>query len=429
VASTVRYKAFLSYSTFDDEHLDGFISGLATLISREVHAQTGQEFPIFQDRKDIHWGESWERKIGEALDEVTYLIAFITPKFFTSPYCIEELSRFVERERELSRQDLILPVYLITVRELEGRSGSSNPNTQLIRSRQRWDLRNRRFDGLKHPDLRRVVAELAGSIVESMARTTTEGKFDGVATQAPVSKRSAELLDLIHLPSGSFVMGSDAAEMRLREKPAHRSQIAKGFSIGRFPVTCSQFRVFCEEHRYKTELERRDQPPRHIWKDPGFAQVNDQPAIYVSWYDAVEFCRWLSAAEGKSYRLPTQEEWEYACRADTETTWFCGDYVGDLQSYAWYKDNSSSTRVVGTKSPNPFGLFDMHGNVWEWCSDGYHQYAADGNLTTSINSRYRVAKGGSWVDSARHLRSSFRIRIKPFQACKNLGFRVVREDT
>ena len=147
----------------------------------------------------------------------------------------------------------------------------------------------------------------------------------------------------------------------------------------------------------------------------------------VSWDDAIAFIARLNAQkDGYSYRLPTEAEWEYACRAGTT-----GDYAGDLDAMAWYDKNSGNkTHDVGTKLPNAFGLFDMHGNVWEWCQDWYHDSyngaPTDGSAWLSGGEqKYRVLRGGSWVNVATFLRSANRVWITPDARNNPFGFRVV----
>jgi formylglycine-generating enzyme required for sulfatase activity len=155
---------------------------------------------------------------------------------------------------------------------------------------------------------------------------------------------------------------------------------------------------------------------------------DDLPVENVSWNDAKEFCRKLSQMTGKEYRLPTEAEWEYACRAKTT-----GAYAGDLDAMAWYSKNSDSrTHPVGQKQPNAFGLYDMHGNVWEWCEDVWHDNyngaPDDGRAWVDISARgsYRVVRGGGWNGNAVLCRSAFRVWVTPGGRHVSLGFRLLR---
>ena len=162
------------------------------------------------------------------------------------------------------------------------------------------------------------------------------------------------------------------------------------------------------------------------WED------DDRPVEIVSWNDAQEFCEKLSAlaeerAAGRVYRLPTEAEWEYACRAGTTTAWSFGDAESLLGDFAWFRDNAEeTTHAVGQKKPNAFGLYDMHGNVWEWCSDWHGDYASGSatDPTGPSSGSDRVLRGGSWLNPAGYCRSAFRIRFNQSRRNSNYGFRL-----
>ena len=148
------------------------------------------------------------------------------------------------------------------------------------------------------------------------------------------------------------------------------------------------------------------------------------------------FCKKLSAREGNTYRLPTEAEWEYACRAGTETAWSFGDDEKELGDYAWYIENAGNidqkfAHQVGLKEPNAFGLYDMHGNPWEWCHDyygeDYYKQSSEKDPTGPTSGSARVVRGGSWVLSSRATRSALRFSILPDDRYAYYGFRVVRE--
>jgi sulfatase modifying factor 1 len=172
------------------------------------------------------------------------------------------------------------------------------------------------------------------------------------------------------------------------------------------------------------------------WKGTQYVKEGpDYPASYVSWDDAVEFCKKLSEKEGKTYRLPTEAEWEYACRAGTETAWSFGDDEKVLGDYAWYEKNTDNvgTRYahpVGLKKPNGFGLYDMHGNDWEWCLDYYYGDYKDSpekDPQGPGSGSSRVLRGGSWDDYSRGTRSAYRSWGDADDRRYNSGFRLVRE--
>jgi len=153
----------------------------------------------------------------------------------------------------------------------------------------------------------------------------------------------------------------------------------------------------------------------------------------VSWNDAVEFCRKLSAQEGEEYRLPTEAEWEYACRAGTTTTYSFGNNESQLRKYAWYSDNSDdTTHVVGEKLPNAWGLYDMHGNVWEWCQDWHAAYGSENGLidpTGPASGDRRVLRGGAFSRQPKDVRAARRNVTNHLPSVRRYydsGFRLAR---
>jgi formylglycine-generating enzyme required for sulfatase activity len=153
--------------------------------------------------------------------------------------------------------------------------------------------------------------------------------------------------------------------------------------------------------------------------------------VCINWHDAKAFAAWLSKKVGKTYRLLTEAEREYAARAKTATRYSFGDDEARLSQYAWYQANSGgATHPVGEKKPNAFGLFDMHGNVWAWCEDtwhsSYHGAPNDGSAWQTGDTALRVLRGGSWYRNANGLRSAFRIKLSPDGRYSDVGFRVAR---
>jgi formylglycine-generating enzyme required for sulfatase activity len=238
------------------------------------------------------------------------------------------------------------------------------------------------------------------------------------------------------IPAGEFLMGSPESDRDAyeNEKPQHRVWITQPFYLGIHPVTRGQFQRFVEATRYQTDAEKDGQgkwgqDPKFTWRSPGFDQTDDHPVVNVSWNDATAFSAWLSRQEGQEYRLPTEAEWEYACRAGTTTRLSFGDDEDALGQYAWYAANSKDqTHPVGEKKPNAFGLYDMHGNVWEWCWDGYD--AAYYQKSPAVDPRGpdpasdRVFRGGSQNNEPRYARSAYRYGFEPDTRHDYLGFRL-----
>jgi formylglycine-generating enzyme required for sulfatase activity len=206
------------------------------------------------------------------------------------------------------------------------------------------------------------------------------------------------------------------------EGPEHEVEITRPFYMGITEVTVGQFRQFVEAQKYDVGDDD--------WKKTGPESSDDCPVVFVSWYNAVDFCNWLSAREGKKYRLPTEAEWEYCCRAGKAGARYCfGNKDERLENYAWYKDNSDGrAQRVGQLSPNAWGLYDMHGNAWEWCQDNFDQnYYRNSPVKDPPggDGAERTVRGGSWYWAPEFCRSAFRHFVAPGQRYSDLGFRVV----
>ena len=253
-------------------------------------------------------------------------------------------------------------------------------------------------------------------------------------------------MTLVLIPAGAFLMGSiDTDPMAARdERPQHRVRFARPFYLGAHEVTVRQYRAFVVATGYRTEAEAGgaggfvyDRERGEIRQDPSFTwrhpddragPADDEPVVQVTWNDATAFCDWLTRREGRSYRLPTEAEWEYACRAGRTTRWSSGDDPASLDAYAWTVRNAGGIpHPVGRKRPNAFGLHDMHGNVWEWCLDGYGPYPAEGVVdgSAAAGGRERVLRGGSWDwDDLARTRAAARLDSRPDYADFTYGFRV-----
>jgi formylglycine-generating enzyme required for sulfatase activity len=222
--------------------------------------------------------------------------------------------------------------------------------------------------------------------------------------------------EMVDIPAGKFNMGSNENE---NEKPIHEV-IVPAFQIGKYPITQAQYQAVMGYN-----------PSR-------FSGNPQNPVETINWFDAQEFCEKLSQLTGKNYRLPTEAEWEYACRAGTKTRFSFGDDENQLGDYAWFDGNSNNTtHPVGEKQPNPWGIYDIHGNVWEWCADQYHESYArkpdnikengsiawrDNNIT---NNSSIIRRGGSWGSYPGNCRSVSWDRYVADDYSNDLGFRVV----
>jgi formylglycine-generating enzyme required for sulfatase activity len=296
-------------------------------------------------------------------------------------------------------------------------------------------------------------------------------------------------MQFVLVPAGEFLMGSDETPESLAhaysgyevsrflkladEAPVHRVRITRDFYLGRHEVTVGQFRRFLAASGYVPEsiadgtggygynasydpantvrgdaFEGRD--PKYSWRNPGFAQGDDHPVVNVTWNDAVALSRWLSQKEGVTYRLPTEAEWEYACRSGTRTRYFNGDDPAGLAQIAnsfdadaavnWQRwqsfaltahDGHAFTAPVGQFSPNAFGLHDMLGNAWEWVSDWHaDDYYAKSPLNDPqgpATGEVKVRRGGSWHTWSFYARCAFRNWNTPQTRYTLVGMRLLRE--
>ncbi|MFM7111588.1 MAG: formylglycine-generating enzyme family protein [Planctomycetota bacterium] len=304
-----------------------------------------------------------------------------------------------------------------------------------------------------------------------MAATVVSWAFcpESSIAQAPSATAYKETIsgtkvafEMLPIPGGKFSMGTADSETGRSpdEGPRHEVEL-KPFWMGKCEVTWDEFDAY-----WKSEDQpqaRGDEPaalkadaitrPTPAYADETFGHGrDDNPVICITHHTAMEYCRWLSRKTGKWYRLPTEAEWEYACRAGTNTAYSFGDDKSKLGEHAWFADNSEElAHKVGKKKPNPWGLHDMHGNVMEWCVDHYEKDAysrfAMGKLSVRpvlVPSEKRfshVARGGSWADKPEFLRSGARrgsdkswIRLDPqrpqsiwwLTSAEFVGFRIVR---
>lgn len=312
---------------------------------------------------------------------------------------------------------------------------------------------------------------------------------------APVIEKFPQLIEntlgmkFVLLPAGDFMMGSEesvdvlARDYPLLERkrflelvdeaPLHRVRISRRFYLGQYEVTVGQFRRFVEASGYRPEAEadgtggygyNRDYEPEnpirgdafegrnpaYSWRNPGFVQGDDHPVVNVSWNDALAMSRWLSEKEGVQYRLPSEAEWEYAARAGTRTRYHSGNDVISLLKIAnlfdadasknWQKwqhhalnghDGFAFTAPAGSFAPNAFGLYDMHGNVWEWCADWYdeHYYSKSplNDPPGPQSGNVRVRRGGSWHTWPFYVRSSYRNWNSASTRYTLVGIRLLRE--
>ncbi len=278
-----------------------------------------------------------------------------------------------------------------------------------------------------HVELRTPSALLSRSQVDSLNSYLKEQRrpVGGANLQAPV--RTFDLGSGIHLefvliPAGTFRMGSPVSEEGHNDDEVeHAVTMSRPLYIGRYPVTQAQYEAV-------------------VGTNPSYFLGPNQPVEMVSWFDAVSFCELLAERYGKLFRLPTESEWEYSCRAGTTTAFHVGDAITVEQANfdgrlglgsAQAGCSRRSTTSVDAFGPNPWGLYDMHGNVWEWCADWYGAYPMEGVTDPSgpAAGDIRILRGGSWFHSAADARSAQRDALDPGRRHSLYGFRVVFHET
>jgi formylglycine-generating enzyme required for sulfatase activity len=245
-------------------------------------------------------------------------------------------------------------------------------------------------------------------------RNYKDGKEDGKWTYWNEDGREIFPIipEFVAVKGGTFQMGSNSG--RIDEKPVH-SVTVSDFNISKTEVTFEQYDAFCD-------AIGRDKPD-----DEGWGRGN-RPVIYVDWQDAFDYCEWMSKTTGKTYRLPTEAEWEYAARGGSKSKGYTYSGGNNLYAVAWYDNNSrDKTHPVAQKQPNELGLYDMSGNVYEWCSDWYGDYSSSPQTDPqgSNSEEYRVLRGGGWLHHDSGCRVAFRLGYSPDGRYNFYGFRLV----
>ena len=241
--------------------------------------------------------------------------------------------------------------------------------------------------------------------------------------------------EMVVVPDGKFKMGSPKGQAE--ERPQHVITIKSSFAVSIAPIARGEFADFITASKYKIEsgafVRKNDgnwgEDPSKSWRDPGFKQDDDHPVVCVNWHDAQAYVAWLrERSGGRAYRLLSEAEWEYCCRAGTTTAYSSGKNISD--AHANFGLSSNGTTSVTTFPPNPWGLRDMYGNVWEWREDSWHSSykgaPADGSVWPGGDTSSRVLRGGSWDDDPRNLRSACRSGVRPGIRNSYFGFRIAR---
>ena len=253
-----------------------------------------------------------------------------------------------------------------------------------------------------------------------------------------------EAVEMVMVKGGSFFQGSPNSELgREDDERQHKVTLTRDFWIAKTPVTVGQFRRFVFETKYKTEAEtgksggfglvgeKIEQSPELNWRNPGYSVTDQHPVSIITLADAIAFNEWLSKKSGRDIQWPSESQWEFACRGGTETRFYSGDSEADLDTIAWYKKNAKTPMPVAQKNANSLGLFDMCGNVYQWCGDIYEPYVTGDstdpqNRKATDNQPQRVVlRGGSFARDAIRCRSAERYRADKGTRNVENSFRVV----
>lgn len=293
-----------------------------------------------------------------------------------------------------------------------------------------------------------ILAVLHAAFQAAASQASASGKSDPAKSPATLvlDLGGGVKLELVRIPAGKFTMGLSKAERTVDDRPdehlPREATIPEDFYLGKFEVTRGQYRRFIEASGHKSggggsgwNVKRREfDYGRYSWDKPGFEQTDEHPAVCIPWRDAVAFCKWLAATTGREARLPTDAEWEYACRAGTTTRFSWGDKLDDAKTQANLADRTLKARFnkllgnpawddgfaftgpVGSFKPNAFGLHDMHGNATEWCNDPIPP--GPGGI------QWRIARGGGFLSIPDLARSGFQLRSGMDEHHASYGLRV-----
>jgi len=384
---------FLSYARADQARAKPLAAALAR-----------QGWSVFWDLT-IPPGKTWHEVIEDELVQARCVVVAWSQAALQSRWVREEAEEGLNR-------NILLPVLLDAARPPLGFRSIQAENLA------HWD------GGLDAPAFQRLAGAI-GDLLGTPANTAAEAKPGHPAATVATRSFRDPLKDggfgpeMVIVPSGRFRMGDLDGTGDADERPVHPVRFAQAFAIGRFTATFEEYDRFAQ-------VGGRRRP-----KDFGWGRGN-RPVVDVSWEEAGEYARWLSAQTGKPYRLPSEAEWEYAARAGTETAYWWGDEIGvnrancDGSGSPW---SNQQTAPVGSFPANPWGLHDTVGNVWEWVQDRWHgNYEgapADGSAWEQGDGAARVLRGGSWYNNPRRARAACRSHFDPGYRNINLGFRLV----
>lgn len=393
---------FISYRREDSR---GFTRNLYECLAKKLGHET-----VFRDLDSIPAGETFKQYIERELAQCKILIAVIGPTWLN--IADRDGKRRLDDPKDRVRLEIEyalnrgIPVIPLLVNDTRMPPSDELPGAlHKLQRRQCLRLRHRLF--LKRRDVDWLIQVIELRIEEPKNKPNTIDLGHGVT------------LELVYIPGGTFLMGSPERTRNDDEKPQHKVKVPE-FLMGKYPVTQAQYQTV-------------------MGKNPSRFEGDDRPVETLSWHDAVKFCEIVSQKVEETIRLPSEAQWEYACRAETTMPFYFGETIHSAQAnyygHAVYRSGQEGvyrrqTTEVGSFPPNAFGLYDMHGNVCGWCQDHWHQSydgaPTDGSAwTQGGDSRYRVRRGGAWDHDPWLCRSAFRFCNSPESRNSGIGFRVV----
>ncbi len=359
-----RYDIFLSYSRRDSAKVGPLESYLQ------------KKWRVFIDTKNLKIGNEFPEELETAARSARSVVVLWSRTSVRSTWVFREAS--IGKD-----QGKLIPVLLD---DLPGKSIPSEFQSLNCAILKDWDGKTESHESLRK--LERAIAEKIG-----------ESEFLDF---------SPDMLSRVNIPGGSFMMGSTMEALAKipepnRERARQRETPVREIRVAQFYLAAKSVMVF-QYKRFLLDNPEFRKP--YEWDDERFNHPH-KPVVGVSWEEARTFCAWAGG------RLPTEAEWEYACRAGSTSLWFTGDDPDDVKQAAWFETNSEGMlQITGQKNPNPFGLYDMHGNVWEWCEDRFN------------NQEGNTIKGGCYRNPVYLLRSAHRMWLRPKEKRSTIGFRV-----
>ncbi len=416
----------------------GYASEDRSRVKALAEALEQQGWSVWWDWKSIPVGKTWRQAIEEGLEAARSILVLWSSESIGKDWVIDEADFGKERK-------ILVPVIIDDVRPPIGHRQIQAAS--LIE----WQ------GEVSHTGFRQIKQALI-SILGNPEPEETKGLIgpaEQMLSEPPETFSNSIGMKFVLIPMGGFMMGNHVSpeetnsklsgilEWNKHKRPQHKVLINKSFYLQTTAVTVGQWRMFIKETDHKTEaetdggitiLDGLEWKIKKVanWDNPEFSQDDRHPVTCVSWRDVLVFIRWLNRLKDTNkYRLPSEAEWEYACRAGTLTEFSFGDNMQKLGKYAWYEDNSKGqTHPAGKKKPNPWGLYDMNGNVREWVEDdwhlGYNGAPDDGHAwIDEPRGPYRVLRGGSWRGQAHDCRSDYRSCGSPNNRNNDIGFRLV----